>query len=170
MIKKITLSAAIAALYVALTFVFLPVSFGPIQFRVAEALTLLPFFIPEAIVGLFAGCVLSNLMGGGGGFGLIDVVFGSGATLLAAWLTYKSPNIWVAAIPPVLINALVVGYYIAAVTEVSVVLTMLYIGISQFVVCFGVGLPLSLLLYRSRAFDTILLSKKEIGSGTWVKK
>jgi len=134
MIHKITLSAVIAALYVT-TFVFLPISFGPIQFRVAEAMALLPFFMPEAIFGLFAGCILSNLIGGGGGFGIIDVVFGSSATLVAAWLTYKSPNIWIAAIPPVLVNAIVVGYYVAAITEIPVLLTILSFGAIQFVLC-----------------------------------
>lgn len=170
MTHKITLSAVIAALYVALTLILMPISFGPIQFRVAEAMTLLPFFMPESILGLFAGCVLSNIIGGGGGFGLIDIVFGSSATLLAAWLTYKSPNIWLAAIPPVLVNALVVGYYVAVITEIPLFSTMLYIGISQFIICFGIGIPLSLFLSRSKAFDTILLSKKETRSGVWTKK
>ena len=60
----------IAALYAALTVALSPLSFGPVQFRVAEALTLLPFFMPEAIPGLFIGCFLSNIAGG---FGLIDI-------------------------------------------------------------------------------------------------
>ena len=96
MIKKIALSGMIAALYVTLTVALSPISFGPVQFRVAEALTLLPFFMPEAIPGLFVGCFLSNLAGG---FGLIDIIVGSGATLFAAWLTSKMPNIWLAALP-----------------------------------------------------------------------
>ena len=91
----------IAALYAALTIALAPISFGPVQFRVAEALTLLPFFMPEAIPGLFIGCLLANFTGG---FGIIDIVFGSAATLLAAWLTYEMPNMWLAAIPPVIVN------------------------------------------------------------------
>ena len=71
MIRKTAISGMIAALYAALTVALSPLSFGPVQFRVAEALTLLPFFMPEAIPGLFIGCFLSNIAGG---FGLIDIV------------------------------------------------------------------------------------------------
>lgn len=143
MIKKIALSGMIAALYVTLTVALSPISFGPVQFRVAEALTLLPFFMPEAIPGLFVGCFLSNLAGG---FGLIDIIVGSGATLFAAWLTFKMPNIWLAALPPVVINALVVGSYIGILTDIPLIYSIIYIGISQAVICFGLGIPLSLLL------------------------
>lgn len=141
----------IAALYVTLTVALSPISFGPVQFRVAEALTLLPFFMPEAIPGLFVGCFLSNLAGG---FGLIDIIVGSGATLFAAWLTFKMPNIWLAALPPVVINALVVGSYIGILTDIPVIYSIIYIGISQAVICFGLGIPLTLLLAsRTDIFD-----------------
>ena len=66
--------AMIAAIYVALTMVFAPISFGPVQFRIAEALCILPFFTPAAVPGLFAGCLLSNLLCGAMP---LDVVFGS---------------------------------------------------------------------------------------------
>lgn len=141
----------IAALYVTLTVALSPISFGPVQFRVAEALTLLPFFMPEAIPGLFVGCFLSNLAGG---FGLIDIIVGSGATLFAAWLTFKMPNIWLAALPPVVINALVVGTYLGILTDIPVIYSIIYIGISQAVICFGLGIPLTLLLAsRTDIFD-----------------
>ena len=78
------MSALIAALYTGLTFVLAPISFGPVQFRVSEALTLLPFCLPEAVPGLFIGCLISNMLGG---FGIIDIVLGSAATLAAAWIT-----------------------------------------------------------------------------------
>ena len=96
---KIALSALIAALYAGLAMALAPLSFGPVQFRVAEALTLLPFFVPEAVPGLFAGCLLSNLLGG---FGLADVVLGSAGPLSRrrGW-TSRMPNVWLAAVPPV---------------------------------------------------------------------
>ena len=141
----------IAALYAALTVALSPISFGPVQFRVAEALTLLPFFMPEAIPGLFIGCFFSNLAGG---LGLVDIIIGSGATLLAAWLTFKMPNIWMAAVPPVLINALAVGTYLGIITHTPVIYSIIYIGISQAVICFGLGIPLGLLLAsRTNIFD-----------------
>ena len=141
----------IAALYAALTVALSPISFGPVQFRVAEALTLLPFFMPEAIPGLFIGCFLSNLAGG---LGLIDIIVGSAATLLAAWLTFKMPNIWLAAVPPVVINALAVGTYLGIITGTPVIYSIIYIGISQAVICFGLGIPLVLLIAsRTDIFD-----------------
>ena len=125
LIRQIALSAAIAALYAALTIAVAPISYGPVQFRIAEAMTLLPFMLPEAIPGLFIGCLIANLFSG---FGLIDVVFGSAATLIAGWITYKMPNLWLAAVPPVLLNALIVGGYLSFVTESPMVVTMLYLG------------------------------------------
>ncbi|MCE5201305.1 MAG: QueT transporter family protein [Synergistaceae bacterium] len=165
MMRKMAFSAMIAALYGGLILALAPLSFGPVQFRVAEALTLLPFFMPEAIPGLFIGCLLSNFMGG---FGLIDVIFGSAATLLAAWLTHKMPNMYLAAVPPVVVNAVVVGGYLAVITETPVCLSMLYIGASQSVICFGLGIPLCRFLSRTKIFDTTMLSKREKPNGHWV--
>ncbi|MEG1602533.1 MAG: QueT transporter family protein [Cloacibacillus sp.] len=150
---KIALSALTAALYSGLTFMLAPISFGPMQFRAAEALTLLPYFMPEAIPGLFVGCLISNMIGG---FGIIDIVLGSAATLFAAWLSSKMPNLWLAAVPPVVINGIVVGAYIALLSNISVVWTMIYIAGSQAVVCYGLGVPLMIYLRHSAAFQKYL--------------
>ncbi len=147
---KIALSALTAALYAGLTMALAPLSFGPVQFRVAEALTLLPFFIPEAVPGLFVGCLLSNMLGG---FGLADIVLGSAATLAAAWLTSRMPNVWLAAVPPVAVNAAVVGVYLAFLTGTPVLLSVIYIALSQSAVCFGIGVPLALYVGRSHVLD-----------------
>ena len=84
-VLRITQGAAIAALYVVLTMVFAPISFGPVQLRIAEALCILPIFTPAAIPGLFIGCVIANLIGGGI---ILDVIFGSLATLIGAVIGY----------------------------------------------------------------------------------
>ena len=81
----ITQAAVIAALYVVLVVIFNYISFGPIQFRVAEALTILPYFTPAAIPGLFIGCILANVIGGAV---VWDIIFGSIATLIGAVFTY----------------------------------------------------------------------------------
>ena len=167
MIRRIALAAVIAALYAGLTMALAPISFGVVQFRVAEAFTLLPFLVPEAIPGLFVGCLLANFLGG---MGIIDVIFGSGATLLAALMTWKMPNVWLAAVPPVVVNALVVGGYLSFITETPLVLSILYIGASEAGVCFILGVPLCRLLTNSRTFDTFLVIKREKSPGTWVKK
>ena len=78
--------AAIAAVYVVLTLVFAPLSFGEVQIRFSEALTVLPFFTPAAIPGLFVGCIIANLLGGAIP---VDIIFGSIATLIGAFFTYK---------------------------------------------------------------------------------
>lgn len=74
-------AAAIAAIYTVLTMVFAPISFGPVQFRISEALCILPFFTPAAVPGLFIGCLLSNLLCGAAA---LDIIFGSLATLIGA--------------------------------------------------------------------------------------
>jgi len=138
-------SALIAALYALLVLAFSPLSFGPVQFRVAEALTLLPWLFPEAIPGLFVGCLVSNLFGG---LGIVDMVFGSLATLVAAWLTRRMPNVFWAAVPPVLINAVVVGTYLSFLLNVPMAATILYVGLGQAGVCFLLGIPRVTLLAR----------------------
>ena len=79
-------AALIAAIYVVLTLVFKPISFDFIQVRIAEALTILPMFLPAAVPGLFLGCLIANFFGGAV---LWDVIFGSLATLLGAFFSYK---------------------------------------------------------------------------------
>ena len=79
-------AAMIAAIYVVLTYVFAPFSFGEIKVRIAEALTILPVFTPAAIPGLFIGCLIGNIIGGAI---LPDIIFGSIATLLGAFFTYQ---------------------------------------------------------------------------------
>ena len=107
--------AVIAALYVVLTAfsAMLGLSSGVIQLRVSEALCILPIFMPEAVPALFVGCLLSNLLVSGGV--IWDVIFGSIATLLAALGTRALRNLpkkllWLAALPPVISNAVIVPF------------------------------------------------------------
>lgn len=108
-LRELTLAAVIAAVYAGLT-LFLPVpQYGAIQVRVAEALTVLPFFFPAATPGLFIGCVIANLFSP---FAL-DVLFGSAATLLACLWTGRLGSRWLAPLPPVVCNAVIVGAELA---------------------------------------------------------
>ncbi|GHS95586.1 hypothetical protein AGMMS50276_11800 [Synergistales bacterium] len=138
-LKSIALGGVIAALYVALTVALAPLSYGPLQFRVSEALTLLPFCVAEAVPGLFVGCVIANFFGG---YGLLDVVVGGLATLLAAWLTRRTPNLWFAALPPVLVNALFVGAMLHYMADVPFLLVCGEVGLGQAGVCYLLGVPL----------------------------
>ena len=105
----LTQAAMIAALYVALTYVFAPFSFREIQVRISEALTILPVFTPAAVPGLFVGCLLGNFLGGAV---LPDVICGSLATLVGAYFTRKLRNghPFLAPIPPIAANTLVVPF------------------------------------------------------------
>jgi uncharacterized membrane protein len=152
--KKIAQGALIAALYALLTFAVLPLSSGLIQLRASEALSVLPWFTPVAVPGLYIGCLIANLIVGAP---VYDVLFGSLATLIAAWLTryFRKRNFsrWLAPLPAVAVNAVIVGlilYYVYKLYEIGVTLPMcmLYVAIGQTLACYGLGIPLMLLLER----------------------
>jgi uncharacterized membrane protein len=116
--------AIIAALYFVFTTVFQAISFGQVQLRVSEMLTVLPFFFPEAIWGLTLGCLIANFFSP---FGLIDIVFGTLCTFLAATATYlfrviphKKLGAYLGILPPILINGLGVGLYISCISSSGV--------------------------------------------------
>ena len=108
--RGLVTAAVIAALYAALTLLLAPISYGVVQFRLSEALTILPIFTPFAIPGLFIGCLLANLLGG---LGIWDVFLGSLTTLIAAVCTYYvRKNVFLALLPPVVFNAVIIGMMI----------------------------------------------------------
>lgn len=111
-VLRIARGAIIAAAYIGLVAISPMISFGAIQFRIAEALTILPFFWPEAIFGVTIGCLASNLIFG---LGIVDMTFGTLATFLAAVITWqlgKTKYIWLGALPPIILNAVIVGFYL----------------------------------------------------------
>ncbi len=134
-------AAIIAAIYAALTIALMPISYGVMQIRVSEALTVLPFFTPAAIPGLFVGCLIANIIGPNG---LMDIILGSGATLIAAVGSYylrKRPAF--VPLPPVVVNAVVIGamlYYLYDVP--SLIMCVLWVGAGQLIACYGIGYPL----------------------------
>lgn len=142
--KYLASAGIIAAIYVVLVQVFAFMGFGPVQFRVAEALTILPYFTPAAIPGLFIGCLLANLLGGAM---LADVVFGSLTTLAAAYLSYKlRAKRLLVGLPPVVLNALVVPFilkYAYGVPE-GIPFMMLTIFAGQAIAIYGLGYLLML--------------------------
>ncbi len=104
--RSLCSSGIIAALYAVLTLLLAPISYGAVQCRVAEAMTLLPIVMPQAIPGLFVGCIIANLATGS----LVDVLFGALATLIAAVGTYLlRKQKWLAAACPVVVNGAIVG-------------------------------------------------------------
>ena len=154
-ILRITYGAVIAAVYVVLTGIFAPISFGPMQVRIAEMLMILPMFTPAAVPGLFIGCIIANMLGGAIA---LDVIFGSLATLIGAWGGYLlRRNRWMVPIPPILSNALIVPFvlkYGYGFTEIPLPLMMVYIAIGEIIGCYILGEILGgvLLRYRSVIF------------------
>ena len=106
--QRLVLNGVIAATYAALTLAAsaLNLAYGPVQFRFSEALTILPFLFPGTWPGLFIGCLVANLLSP---YGLVDIVCGSLATLLAALWTAKVKNKWIAPLPPVICNMVIIG-------------------------------------------------------------
>ncbi len=151
--QRVAQGAIIAALYVVLTMVFAPISFGAMQVRIAEALTILPLFTPAAIPGLFVGCVLANLLGGAI---IWDVIFGSLATLIGAalgWVLRR--NRWLVPIPAVVSNGIIVplvlkyGYSV----DMPLLLIALYVVLGEIVGCYLLGELLGgVLLKRGQIF------------------
>ena len=155
-IRQITFAALVGALYVTLCYFsnIFGCTFGVFQFRFAEALTVLPFLCPTAAWGLFAGCILANLLSP---YGLPDLIFGSLATLVAGLLTARCGNKWLAPLPPVICNGLIVGALLAwsetgftAAFPGALAFNALSVGVAELVVCYVLGLPLLEVLSRSR--------------------
>ena len=157
--KKVTFltqAAMIAAIYVVLTFVFAPISFGEVQIRIAEMLTVLPIFTPAAIPGLFVGCLIGNITGGAM---LPDVIFGSIATLVGAVGTYflRNSNRIFAVLPPIAANICIVPFVLryAYGVVLPIPFLMFTVGIGEVVSCGILGNCLVSVLgrYRNRIFS-----------------
>lgn len=148
----VTQAAMIAALYVVLTLI--ANAFGlanyAIQVRFSEGLTILPFFTPAAIPGLFAGCFISNILTGAMP---LDVIFGSIATLLGAIGTYCLRKYkWLAPIPPIVANIIIVPYVLMYVYqfEGSLIYFMITVGIGEIISCGMIGMSILLALEKYR--------------------
>ena len=142
-------AAMIAAIYVVLTIVFAPFSFGEVQVRIAEALTILPVFTPAAIPGLFIGCLIGNILGGAL---LPDIIFGSLATLIGALFTYllRKRSKFLAPLPPILANIVVVPFVLRYAYGVllPIPFTMLTVGIGEIISCGILGMIVYTALHK----------------------
>lgn len=156
-ILSLTQAAMIAAIYVVLTYVFSAFSFGQVQIRVAEALTILPAFTPAAIPGLFVGCLIGNIAGGAV---LPDIIFGSIATLIGAVGTrlLRRRNPVLCTLPPIVANTIIVPFVLrfAYGVNLPIPFMMLTVGIGEVVGCgvFGVLLYSILKRYKEVIFKT----------------
>ncbi|MDQ7793594.1 MAG: QueT transporter family protein [bacterium] len=147
-VRRLAVVGVLAGLYAVLTYSLASVSFLPQQVRFAEALAVLPYLTPLAIPGLTLGVFLANLASP---LGWVDWVFGTLATFLAAWLTSRAPHPLLAPFPPVVVNAALVGYYLAVILGLPYAVTALQVGLGQLVACYLLGYPLLRALARRPA-------------------
>lgn len=149
--------AVIAALYVVLTVVLAPISFGAMQVRLSEILAVLPMFTPAAVPGLFIGCLLGNLLGGAV---IWDTVFGSLATLIGAAGGYLlRSNRWLVPLPTIAANTVIVPFVLRYAYEVNlpIPLLALYVAIGEIISCYLLGELLITLLQKRK----VKLGKEE---------
>ena len=163
-VRRLVRCAVIAAVYVVVCLVLAPFSYGAVQVRVAEALCLLPVFGAEYIVGVTLGCFLANLLGST----VVDVVFGTLATLLACLVTYKLRDIRVkglaipASLPPVVFNMIIVGAFEitfffsdGAPTAMLAVFNAVTVGIGELISCTILGGALVKLIESNASLNKI---------------
>ena len=176
-VRRMVTCAMLAAIYAAVSLALAPISFSTVQVRVSEAMTLLPVFDPIAIIGVTLGCLITNLVGfmtGANILGWLDILFGTAATLIAAWMTWLLRDVRMkglpvlAAIPPVLVNAVVIGmelcWLLAGEFNWSVFLiNAAGVGIGQLISCFVLGLPFVWWLEKTGLHRKIF-SRSNIGS------
>ncbi|CEK30221.1 citrulline cluster-linked gene [[Clostridium] sordellii] len=145
--KKLVMTSLVAAIYAVLTLVLGAISYGPIQFRIAEIMVLLAFIKKDYIWGLTIGCFLANVIGP---YGAPDIVFGTTATFLSVYAIYltgkvmkgKKYAILIASIWPTLINAIIIGFMLNIFVGMPLILSMIQVGFGEFVVITIIGVPL----------------------------
>lgn len=144
--KKLVMTSLVAAIYAVLTLVLGAISYGPIQFRIAEIMVLLAFIKKDYIWGLTIGCFLANVIGP---YGAPDIVFGTTATFLSVYAIYltgkvmrgKKYAILIASIWPTLINAVIIGFMLNIFVGMPLILSMIQVGFGEFVVIAIIGVP-----------------------------
>ena len=156
--RHITTAALIGGIYVAMSYFgnIFGLTYGPVQCRFSEALTVLPYLNPLAVWGLFVGCVLSNILSP---YGPLDLIFGSLATLLAGLLPARCPSKWLTPLPPVICNGILVGGLISY-QEVGFTAafggTFLFnaasVALGELLACYVLGLPLLTLMDKAKVF------------------
>lgn len=161
--KRIVVTGVIAAIYTILTIILAPISYGPIQFRISEVMVLLAFVDPIYIIGLTLGCFISNILGG---FGILDIIFGTLATFMSCIAIYWTKTIiknfkialLIASIWPTIFNGLIIGWMLHITINVPMIITMLQVAVGEFVVVTIVGVPLSIVFANKygRYFSRII--------------
>ncbi|MDL2310760.1 QueT transporter family protein [Peptostreptococcaceae bacterium OttesenSCG-928-C18] len=156
--KLIVRQGIIAALYAVLTLAFPNLSYGPLQFRASEVLVLLAFFNGEYIWGLTIGCFIANMFSPY----ISDIIVGTFASFLAAYLMSKLKNIWIASLMPAIANILVgIQIYVISNSKVAFFLTTGQIMLSEIIIVTLIGVPVFKILIRNKQVVNYLKLNKE---------
>ncbi len=145
--RSIAITAIVAALYATITITLSFISYGPIQFRLAEIMTLLPLLNKKYILGLTLGCFLANVLGT---YGVVDTIFGTIATFISVYLVYltgklmkdKKSKVLISSLWPTIVNAIIIGIELKVFFGFPLFLSMIQVGFGQFVVITIIGVPL----------------------------
>ena len=154
-IKLICQGGIIAALYLALTLLAnaLGLANYAVQVRFSESLTILPYFTPAAVPGLFVGCLLSNILTG---CALPDIIFGSLATLIGAVSTYmlRNKSKWLAPLPAIVSNAIIVPFVLLYAYGIEPLwVSFVTVTLGELISCGVLGM---LLLNALKKYDSVL--------------
>lgn len=151
--KRIVKLAAVAALYVALTVGLSGISYGSIQFRIAEAMTLLCFYRKDYCISLTIGCLIANIFSP---MALMDMVFGTLATLGSVLVINKSKNLFAASLAPVIFNALIVGLELKIALSLPFVISALEVAAGEFVCVSIIGTAIFKLFEKNERFMDLI--------------
>ncbi len=162
--ERLAKIAVIAALYFALTVAIAPLAYGPVQFRFSEILVLLCFFNKDYCYSMVIGCALSNLFSP---MAVLDVPVGTLATFIAVILIYKSKNLIISSVFPVILNGLIIGAEITILTpEKNIPLLFANMGtvaLGELVVVTVIGVPIFYLLKKNEIVMKLIgVSKSEL--------
>ena len=155
--SKIAVCAIIAAMYIVMTVGFAPVSYGMVQFRIAEILNLMAFINPTYGIGVVVGCFISNIFSD---LGPIDWGVGTTATALAVYCISKTRSLFVASLWPTVFSGTMVGLMLTYVYNTPLVLNIVSVAIGQFVVMTCLGYPIFRYLLKNKRLMSVLHSEK----------
>ncbi len=152
-VSRLVKLGIVAAIYVALTLALSSLSYGNIQFRIAEALMLLCFYKKDYGISLIVGCLIANIFSP---MFLWDMTFGTLATILAVICMIHSPNIYIASIFPVIFNGIIVGLELHFLYDLPFVLSAIEVAVGEFVCVCIVGIIIFKLLEKNKKFMKML--------------
>ncbi len=165
-LKQLVRLSVVAALYVALTLALYPLSYGAIQFRVSESLMMLISYNPIYGISLSIGCLISNLASP---MGVIDVCYGTLATVIASVLMLKIKNKYISSLIPTIVNAIVIGIELKCYYDLPLMLSMAEVALGEFVVVTLIGVPLFKSLEKNKHISE-LLEFKNLSSESRIDK